>query len=72
MTVSIRFFGVVPGVGRTRRDNFMNLLKTLPRNLESSLRHEYPFQAIPRATNDVEIREPIFERRILTVAGQME
>jgi hypothetical protein len=44
----------------------------LRRLFESSLRHQYPFQAIPRTTNDVEIREPIFERRILTVAGQME
>ena len=38
MTVNTRLFGVVPGVGRTQRDNFMNMLKALPRNLESSLR----------------------------------
>lgn len=38
VTISIRFFGVVPGVGRMQRDNFMNMLKALPRNLESSLR----------------------------------
>ena len=42
VAVSIRFFGVVPGVGQTWRDNIMNILKTLARNLESSLRTIYP------------------------------